>query len=493
MNAQALDSSLAGAANAKAAAATAPATAEAPSDAQGAKPASATRAMAAFAVRADGFPALARERARDAILDCVGCMLAGSHEALGPKLLKVMAAFDQPSAQAPAALLGTPSYASPQDAALYNGTIAHALDYDDTNHPAYAHPSAVILPALLALAPLCDAKGDEVVSAYIVGFEAFGKLGRAMNTQHYKRGWHATGTFGALAATLAAGRLLRLTEPQMVMALGIAASSASGLRANFGSMVKPLHAGYAARNGVLAALLAREGFDASADVMDHAYGYLSVFNAGIGFDPAPLLAMGQDLEILTEHGLALKPYPACGATHPGIEAALQLHQDLAGKSIASVRAGVCEMAFSPLIHVMPNKPLEGKFSLHYCLAAALLEGQLGLASFTDAKIADPTIRALIPKISMELDDKLGDDAEFATVVSVLTETGERFERFVPLAMGKPARWFSVERMRTKFGDCCEAVLGAAGCERAFAALRALDAPTPVATTLRALNVPPAAP
>jgi 2-methylcitrate dehydratase PrpD len=454
--------------------------------------ASATRAMAAFAVHAVGFPARARARARDAILDSVGCMLAGSREALGPKLLKVVAAFREPTPQAPAALLGTRHYASAQDASLYNGTIAHALDYDDTNHPAYAHPSAVIVPALFALAPLCDAHGDDVVTAYIVGFEAFGKLGRAMNTQHYKRGWHATGTFGALAAALAAGRLLRLTEPQMVMALGIAASSASGLRANFGSMVKPLHAGYAARNGVLAALLAREGFDASGDSMDHAYGYLSVFNAGIGFDPAPLLVMGNDLEILTEHGLALKPYPACGATHPGIEAALQLHQDLAGQRIASVRAGVCEMAFSPLIHVMPNAPLEGKFSLHFCLAAALLEGQLGLASFTDAKIADPAIRALIPKIAMELDDTLRDDTEFATIVSVVTESGARFERFVPLAMGKPARWFSVERMRAKFGDCAEAVLGPAGCEHAFTALRALDAPTPLADVFQALNLPPAA-
>ncbi len=452
------------------------------------QPVSVTRAMAAFAVRADDFPALARERARDAILDCLGCMLAGSTEALGPKLLKVMAAFDQPSPQAPSSLLGTRSFASPQDAALYNGAIAHALDYDDTNHPAYAHPSAVIVPALLALAPLCDAKGDEVVTAYIIGFEAFGKLGRAMNKQHYKRGWHATGTFGTLAATLAAGRLLRLDQLQMEMAIGIAVSSASGLRVNFGSMVKPLHAGYAARNGVLAALLAREGFDASADSMDHAYGYMSVFNAAIGFEVEPLLYMGQGLEILTEHGLALKPFPACGATHPGIEAALQLYRDIAGKPIASVRAGVCEMAFSPLIHVMPNGPLEGKFSLHYCLAVALLEGSLGLSSFTEAKIADPAIRALIPKISMELDDKLRDDSEFATVVSVLTESGERFERFVPLAMGKPARWFSVERMRAKFGDCCESVLGVAGCENAFEALRTFDSPTPVAKTLQTLSL-----
>lgn len=446
-----------------------------------------TLAMAAFAVQADHFPALARARARDAILDCVACMLAGSREELGPKLLRVLPVFEHASSQAPAALLGTAHHASPADAALYNGTIAHALDYDDTNHPAYAHPSAVIVPALLAVAPLCAATGADLITAYIKGFEVFGKLGRAMNTQHYKRGWHPTATFGALAATVAAGQLLRLDLNQMVMALGIAASSAGGLRVNFGSMVKPLHAGCAARNGVLAVLLAREGFVASGEVMEHACGYLQVFNAGIGFDSAPLLSMGEPLEILTEHGLALKPFPSCGATHPGIEAALQLHQALAGATIRSVRAGVCEMAFSPLIHVMPNAPLEGKFSLHYCVAAALLDGVVDLSTFTAAKIADPAIRTLISKISMEVDDKLRDDSEFATVVTVDTVAGDRHERFIPLAMGKPARWFSVERMHDKFFDCAQAVLGAEACEQAFAELRSLDTAQPLARLIGTLH------
>lgn len=446
-----------------------------------------TRGMAAFAAQADHFPELARERARDAILDCIGCMLAGSREALAPRLLRVLPCFDAPTSQAPSALLGTSRHASPADAALYNGTIAHALDYDDTNHPAYAHPSAVIVPALLAVAPLCQATGAELITAYVAGFEVFGKLGRAMNKQHYKRGWHPTGTFGALAAAAAAGRLLRLDTDQMVMALGVAASSASGLRVNFGSMVKPLHAGQAARNGVLAALLAREGFEASDQAMEHPCGYLHVFNAGIGFDSAPLLSMGEPLEILTEHGLALKPYPSCGATHPGIEAALQLHAELAGAPIRSVRAGVCEMAFAPLIHVMPDGPLEGKFSLHFCIAAALLDGVVDLSTFTDEKVADPAIRDLIPRIRMELDDKLRDDSEFATVVTVETAAGERHERFVPLAMGKPARWFSVERMQDKFGDCASAVLGPAACERAFAAWRELDRAQPVQPLIEILQ------
>lgn len=449
----------------------------------------ATRSMAEFALAAHAFPALARSRARDAIADCVGCMLAGSREPLAAPLQATTPAFDAPSAAFPALLLGAGRYASPADAALYNGTIAHALDYDDTNHPAYAHPTAVIAPAMFAVAPLAAPSGAALIDAYIAGFEIFGKLGRAMNTQHYKRGWHATGTFGALAAVVAAGRLLGLDRERMTMAIGIAASEASGLRANFGSMTKPLHAGLAARAGVHAALLARAGFTASHAALEHKYGYLSVFNDGIGFDVAPLARLGEDLEILTEHGLALKPYPACGATHPGTEAAETLHTELAGAPIRAVRAGVCEMAFAPLIHVMPNTPLEGKFSLHYCVAAALTFGRVDLGTFSAANVADPRIRALIPKISMELDERWRDDPEFATEIRVETEAGAVHTKFVPLARGKPARWFTSEQSRAKFVDCSQAALGATGVEPAWTALARLDSDRPATDVLASLAGP----
>jgi 2-methylcitrate dehydratase PrpD len=349
----------------------------------------------------------------------------------------------------------------------------------------------VIAAALFSLAPRVQAggaSGAAVVDAYIVGFEVFGKLGRALNTQHYKRGWHTTGTFGALAAAAAAARLLGLDEQRATMALGIAASSASGLRASFGSMTKPLHAGQAARNGVLAALLAEAGFSASAEAIEHRYGYIGVFNDGLAVDPAPLAGMGLDLEILTEHGLALKPYAACGATHPGIEAAERLHARLGGRSIRAVRAAVCEMAFAPLIHVMPASPLEGKFSLHFCLAAALLHGPVRLATFSDECVNDPAVRALIPRIRMELDPRWKDDGEFATEVVVETEDGETLSEFVPLAQGKPARWFSPERLRAKFDDCASAAMDAPAREAAWQALAALDSPRPVQPLLQALAV-----
>jgi len=383
---------------------------------------------------------------------------------------------EQPPGPRSAPLLGTAKFSTAADAALYNGACAHALDYDDTNHPAYAHPSAAIVPALLAAGALVDASGEEVVTAYVLGFEVMGKLGCALNTAHYLRGWHATATFGTLAACAAAAMLLRLPEHEFVMALGIAASAAGGLRANFGSEVKPLHAGYAARNGVLAALLAREGYVASEDALEHRYGYVGTFNDGLATDLDALRRWGEPLEILTEYGLALKPYPSCGATHTAIEAAILARADLRGEKVARIRAGVSEMAFAPLIHVMPRSPLEGKFSLHYCIGAALVDGRVGLDTFSDGKVADPQIRDLVGRIAMEADDRVRDGTEFPTVLEVETTTGRRIEKHVPLAIGKPERWFTRAQLEEKFMDCAGRAQSESAARRAFLALQGIDGP-----------------
>ncbi|MFT4437130.1 MmgE/PrpD family protein [Caballeronia sp. 15715] len=425
-------------------------------------------------MNATGFPELARKRAIDAITDCAACMLAGARQPLAGAVARAIPTFEHRTGAASAALVGAARYASPLDAALFNGAVAHALDYDDTNHPAYAHPSAVIAPVLMAVAATEPVTGSDLISAYIVGLEVFGKLGRVLNRGHYKRGWHATATFGTLAASMVAGRLLRLDQRAMEMAIGIAASSAGGLRVNFGSMVKPLHSGYAARNGLLAALLAREGLESSIDTLDHRYGYFALFANEGEIDPQPFQHLGESLEILSEYGLALKPYPSCGATHPGIEAAIALHEQLRGQTIRSVRAGVCEMAFEPLIYVGPHDSLQGKFSMHYCLAVGLLDGKVNLDSFTMRRISDPAIIDLIPKIVMETDERIRHDGEFATILTVVTEDGRVHERFVPLAMGKPARWLSREQLKAKFDDCLGESKSSASRDAVFDSLQSLD-------------------
>lgn len=433
-----------------------------------------TGALVDWATGVDGkeFPAEAFRRAADAITDGMGCMVAGSREPLASKVRAVLSVTGDGGAR----LVGHPARTTPADAALYNGTLAHALDYDDTTHPAYAHPTAVLLPVILALAPR-GIIGHEALTAYVLGLEVFGKLGRALNRGHYQHGWHATSTFGSIAATVTAARLLRLPPDQFRMALGIGASAASGLRVNFGTMTKPLHAGYAARNGVLAALLAEQGFTAGAESLDHRFGYAQVFARAGRVDGDVLRTWGRPLEILSDYGIALKPYPSCGATHPGIEAALLLAEEtrVAPADVTAIRAGVCEMALEPLLYAMPRTPLEGKFSLHFCLAVALARRRVGLSSFCEETVAAPEIRALIERTTMEVDERVRRDSEFATVVTVTTRDGATHERLVPLAKGKPARWMSRAEIEAKYRDCVGGTLGAAASDELFSLLQTLPA------------------
>ncbi len=383
----------------------------------------------------------------------MGCIIAGLEEPVAIQVGRLTPRLAQSTALM-SAPLGSGGYAAPADAALLHGAAAHALDYDDTNHPAYAHPSAVLLPALLAVAPLTRATGADMVAAYIIGFEMFGKLGRALNTAHYIRGWHATCTFGPLAAALASGRLLGLNATELGIAVAIAASMAGGVRANFGTMVKPFHAGLAARAGVEAALLARGGFDAAKDAIEHRFGYLEVFAGSEPPIPEWLSRPGDPLEILTDYGLALKPYPACGATHPGIEAAILLRSRLApGEEIESVRVGISEMALNPLIHTRPKTGLEGKFSMHFTAAAALVFGRVDLSTFGQEVVDDPLISRMIDKIIVEVDARVARDPEFATVIQIRTRQGRVDEELIPLAIGKPERWMSREMIGEKFTDC----------------------------------------
>ncbi len=439
----------------------------------------------ALALKHDDVPVRGRKLAVDAITDCVACMLAGYGTSLAKPLLSVVGGAGE---RGGAPLIGAKRRASLHDAALYHGALGHALDYDDISHPAYSHPSTVLVPALLAAASEAKPSGRDLVTAYVVGLEVFGRLGRALNLQHYKNGWHSTSTFGSIAAAAAVGRLLRLSAQELRMAVGIAASASSGLRVNFGTMTKPLHAGYAARNGVLAALLAREGFTASTEALSHRFGFARVFNATGGIDETALSAWGETLEIVTEFGIALKLFPACAATHPAIEAALMLRRQIADpvREIARVRVGACELALEPLIYREAKTGLQGKFSMHYCVAAALVDGFVRLSSFTDAAVARRELQDLVARTALEVDVRVRHDKEFAAVVAVETADGRKLEQAVHVAPGKPARWFTPEQMREKFMDCHAASGLSVDAEGLLAALQSLDGPESVERVLKLL-------
>jgi 2-methylcitrate dehydratase PrpD len=347
----------------------------------------------------------------------------------------------------------------------------------------------VLVPAIFGIAESAGASGSEAVTAYIAGLEAFGRLGRALNMQHYKNGWHATATFGSIASAVAAARLLKMDEQSMRMAIGIAASASSGVRVNFGTMVKPLHAGYAARNGVFAALLARDGFTASEEALTGRFGFTSTFNHGGGIDESALHPSAPALEIMTEYGIALKAFPSCAATHPAIEAALMLRKQLSERvaTIARVIVGASEFAFEPLLYVKPETPLQGKFSMHYCVATALVHGRVDLRAFSDDGIGDPAVVALIPKITMEIDERVRHDREFASIVTIETTNGERLEQQVHVAPGKPARWLTSAQLKEKFRNCCEYSGCGVNAAAAFDALQAIDRASSISSILSLLR------
>ena len=235
-----------------------------------------TELLAQFiqSVRFEDLPEPAARYAANAITDCVGVALAGSVEPLARHLVAVLT---DGRGEGPAYLFGTDRRAGWAEAALYNGAAAHAIDYDDTSHPAYTHPSSQLVPVLFSLGRYTRASGRTLITAYAVGLEVEGKLGRAMNYGHYAKGWHPTGTFGALGACGTASKLLGLNTTQIRNAMGVAASGASGIRANFGTMTKPLHPGLAAYHGVLAGLLAAKGFTAAGNILEHPLGFMQVF------------------------------------------------------------------------------------------------------------------------------------------------------------------------------------------------------------------------
>jgi 2-methylcitrate dehydratase PrpD len=308
--------------------------------------------------------------------------------------------------------------------------------------------------ALLNAVTDSGVSGEDLIRAHVVGIETLGQLGRRLNTAHYERGWHTTGTFGAIGATAALAFLEKFTDEQMRGALGVSASLASGVRQNFGTMTKPLHAGLAARSAILATRLAEQDFTCAPDAIEGKFGFMKVFG---GAAPASYAkAWGQPLEILTETGIGLKAYPCCAATHPAIDATRALRETLSGSSvedIESVRVGASRFAMQPLIYDIPTTGLEGKFSMRYCIASAMIDGAVKIGTFEPDQIKRPAIERLMTKITVEIDPLVADDHEFAAIVDLKLKSGREESIRIDVASGKPGNWLSAALLKEKFFDC----------------------------------------
>ncbi len=429
--------------------------------------------LARFATDAT-VPAGAREVAARALLDTAGVTLAGSTEPVA-RIVQALAGEEggHPSCQ----VLGTPVRTGAALAALANGTAAHALDYDDMCFVSLAHPSAALVPAALAAGELAGASGAAVLDAYVVGFEIECALGRVMNPRHYTQGWHATSTLGTLGAAAAAARVLRLDAEAAGRALAIAASAAAGLKENFGTMTKPLHAGDAARGGLVAALLARRGLTASARAIDGPQGLLVAMAAEQRDASGPLADLGQRWEIL-ETGISVKLYPSCAGTHPTLDAVLDLasRHEIAAADVEAVDVVVDEVTPTILIYDRPSTGLEAKFSLHFCVAAALALGRVELDTFEAGVLLDPVVARLMPCVTMRPDPEIGRGRPALTQarVSVRLRGGKEHTARADGARGYPDRPASAEELARKFEDCAGRVLEPSAVARALEALSGIE-------------------
>ncbi|MGE5242883.1 MAG: MmgE/PrpD family protein [Betaproteobacteria bacterium] len=426
----------------------------------------------AFAIEAAP-PPEARARAAAAVLDTIGVAIAGSAEPAARIVQQVVAA----ESPGEGTILGTRVHASASGAALANGTAAHAHDFDDMCFVSLAHPSAPLVAAALAAAEQAHASGRALLDAYVVGFELEARLGRTMNPRHYQRGWHCTSTLGTVGAAAASARLLGLDTGAAGHAVAIGASSASGLKENFGTMVKPLHAGLAARNGVLAALLAGHGMTASALALDGPQGFLHAMDGEHPSLDAEAGDLGRRWEIL-DTGIAVKLYPSCAGTHPTLDAILDLRRREAftAVDVESVDIRVDSITPTVLIYDRPATGLEAKFSLPFCVAAAIAAGRVGLDTFDVAGLGDPAVAALMPRVTMRADPALDGVAAPLTQarIAVRLLDGRTLTASASGARGYPELPASTDELRAKFIGCAQLAIPQPAAERLLASLEHLE-------------------
>jgi 2-methylcitrate dehydratase PrpD len=435
-----------------------------------------TTAIAHFAdfVAGAKVPPKARAVACTAYLDTIGVMLAGVAE---PAARAVQETARAEGGEPRCRIIGTSDLTSASWASLANGTAAHALDYDDMCFVSLAHPSAPLVAAALAAGELARAPGRALLDAWVVGFEIEAVLGAAMNPRHYSRGWHCTSTLGTVGAAAAAARLLGLDRDATARCLAVAASEASGVKGNFGTDAKPLHAGLAARNGIVAALLANSGLTASNRALDGPQGFLLAMSSERPELGAALDDLGRRWEVL-ETGVTIKLYPSCAGTHPALDAILDLQRQhgFTSSDVETVAIGVDAITPTILIYDRPATGLEGKFSMQYCAAAALVTGAVGLDTFEPAMVNDARIGALLPRISMTVDATLRTDAPALTqaCLSIRLRDGRTLTAYADGARGYPARPATAEELAAKFRTCAGRVLDPERTEAAMLMVRSLD-------------------
>ncbi|MDZ4756501.1 MAG: MmgE/PrpD family protein [Phycisphaerae bacterium] len=426
----------------------------------------------------DALPENVVHAARRGVLDWIGCALAGARH---PTLDKLNTVLSQTTGKPVATVFGRNTRLGLLDAPLANGQAGHVLDYDDTHTGGtLLHTSSPTLAALFALTDRGGASGRDFISAYVAGFEAGVRTGQAA-PKHHDGGWHLTGTLGTLAAGAASGRLLGLDAMQMTYTLGIAATQSAGMQQNRGTMCKSFHAGKAASSGVLAALLAQQGFDSSQEILDGKKGFCHIYSTVA--EPERVTAdLGERWEIANN---GHKPY-ACGVVlHPPIDAMIDLGTRVGAPPDA---VDVVELRVHPLVAsitgvVEPQTGLQSKFSISHSAAVAYIDCDAGIAQYSDAKALDSNIGALRRKVKVTTDESLRKDEAYASVIA----QGRRFEASVAHATGTVDNPMSDDAIQRKFLANAEPIIGAGSAAQVAELVWRLEALSDVRALTRLLT------
>jgi 2-methylcitrate dehydratase PrpD len=363
------------------------------------------------------------------------------------KLMKEMGGKKQ------ASVLGYGFKTTILNVALINGMMSHVLDYDDAHSESRSHPSAPLMPSLLSISEYQKLMGRDLMTAFILGVEVGTRIGLTLGKSYYEQGWHATSILGRFGSAVGVGKLLKLNEKQLACAIGLAATQAGGLRRVFGTMTKPFHAGKASMDGMLSALLASRGFSAPQNILDGKSNFLEIFSGG--YNPNPITqGLGREYQVLKN---SFKPYAACLLIHPAIEGMIWMREQ-AGFELDSVDQ--IDLEVSPLCmtvtdHSDPKNGLEGKFSIYFCAALALLEGKIQEGQFTQKKIYHQRIRDLMKKIRASDNDSL---KETEANVVIQFKNGARLSKRIFVPKGDPENPMSYDEISYKFRSLTQDLL-----------------------------------
>ncbi|MFC7157070.1 MmgE/PrpD family protein [Halomarina halobia] len=429
----------------------------------------------------DDLPPELVRRAERAFVDTVGVTVAGAVEGAGAIAVETTRAIGDGG---PASLIGVPGGASVTDAAFANGTAGHGLDFDDVTRGVW-HPSVPMVAPILALAEAEGLSGRRAVTAYVAGYEAQCYLADALLPEHYERGWHATATFGTVGAAVACAVLLDVGEEAARHAVNAAASMPAGLKKNFGTTTKPMHAGHAARSGLTAALLAARGHTAAAGALGTDRGFLDLY-AGERVHPDAMARLGEGWA-LDRDGIQVKKYPCCYFTHPAVYATQRL-VDTHGvdpRDVESVRVRASQGAADALHYDDPASGLEAKFSMPYTVAAAAVRDRVGLEAFDDDSVGNPEVQAVRERVVFEVDPDLAYEP-YHTNVAIETTGGETYERTQERPPGTPSDPLSDEELAAKFRMCVARADADIDADAAYRRLDALSGQSSVARVLEVL-------